>query len=257
MLRGHIAKRGAKIFGRLIAMRKIGGSILTYILVFLLIGGVGFLVTNGTRLIGENNSMQKEAKIALEDYVSTGKELPVGEYVSYEVRWVLGPFATETETSTTNGIKATAGVNSYYFLFLDEPGDDLSVMALEVKNAKDIEALDQMSSWLENVDGFPYNGKTLKVQGTLKEMKDTELISIYNSDVLSWLGVSSSDPAVRHLILDTTAGRGGLYGIIFGAAAVLVLAAVFYSRAKKKNAASAAVPATEPVSCSYDPEWKA
>ena len=47
-------------------MKKVGGAILRAIIAILLVGGIGFLVTNGTRLINENNSMQKEAKIALE-----------------------------------------------------------------------------------------------------------------------------------------------------------------------------------------------
>ena len=79
-------------------MKKVGGAILRAVVIILLVGGIGFLVTNGIRLFDEHNSMQKEAKIALEDSLSSGQELPVGEYVSYEARWVLGPFATETET---------------------------------------------------------------------------------------------------------------------------------------------------------------
>ena len=63
-------------------MKKVGGAILRAIIAILLVGGIGFLVTNGTRLINENNSMQKEAKIALEDYLSSGQDLPVGEFVS-------------------------------------------------------------------------------------------------------------------------------------------------------------------------------
>ena len=55
--------------------------------------------------------MRREVKISLEDYIHDGK-FPKGEYVSLEVRWILGPYATETKTETTNGISATAGMAS-------------------------------------------------------------------------------------------------------------------------------------------------
>ena len=232
-------------------MKKVGSSILVYILGVILVGVIGFLVTSGSRLFNENNSMQKTAKIALEDYLSTGQELPVGEYVSYEVRWVLGPFATETETQSTNGISATSGVKSYYYLFLDE-GDSLSLMALEVENAKDNQTLEQMSDWLTSVDGFPENGNTLKVQGQLKEMKDAELRKMYSSDLQEIFGVSPTDPAVHYLVLDTTAGRDGIFLIIAAVAVAALVIVVIVKKTKKK--APAPAPTPEPAPVSYDPE---
>lgn len=233
-------------------MKNAGKSILTAIVMILIVGVLGFLLTNGLRLIDEHNSVQKEAKLALEDYLSTGKELPVGEYVSYEVRWVLGPFATETKTQSTNGIKATSGEMSYYFLFLEEP-DGLSIMALEAQNVQEVETLNHMSDWLADREGFPYGGSTLKVQGKLREMKDAELLRLYKSDLLSIFGLSSNDPAVRYLILDTTAGREGPFLIVAGAAVAILLIVLIRNKAKKKAAATAAAP----VSYSYDPERKA
>ena len=99
-------------------LANIGKTLLRYIVAILVIGVAAFLLTNGTRYLNENNAMQQEAKIALEDYISSGKEFPTGEFVSLNARWVLGPFATETSTSTTNGIEATSGVAYYYFLVL-------------------------------------------------------------------------------------------------------------------------------------------
>ena len=208
-------------------MKQAGKSILYYIIGFILIGVVGFLFTNGSRYIDEHNNMQKEAKIALEDYTSTGRAFPVGEYVSYEARWVIGPFATETQSSTTNGVKATSGVSSYYYLVLD----DATLMAVKVNNAKDLETLEQMSNWLSSVQGFPTNGKTLKLQGDLREMTDQKVLSYYREGALSIFGLPSSDPAVRYLLLDTTAGREGIYLIIFGVIGLIVLAVVL---SKKK-----------------------
>ncbi len=218
-------------------MKKVGGTILRYLLAFVLIGALGFLVTNGLRLIDEHNSVQKTAKIALEDYLSSGQELPVGEYVSYEARWVLGPFATETETRSTNGISATAGVTSYYYLVLGK-SEPQSILALAVQNAEDNKTLEQMSDWLLGVDGYPRSGNTLKVQGKLREMKDLKLRSLYSEDIQSIFGVSATDPSVQYLVLDTTAGRDGVFLIVAGAAVALLLIVVIYKKAKKKTAAA-------------------
>lgn len=230
-------------------MKKAGSAILRYVIIFAVFAVLGFLLTSGLRMFHERSSMQKEAKIALEDYLSTGKDLPVGEYVSYEVRWVIGPFATETETSNTNGISATAGVKSYYYLLLDE-GDTLSLMALGVENAQDNRTLERMSDWLLSVEGYPYGGETLKVQGKLSEMTDSELRSYYSESIQSIFGVSPNDPAVRYLVLDTTAGRDGILLIAAAAAVALLVIVVFVKKAKNKAPAptAAASPKT------YDPE---
>ena len=213
-------------------MKNVGKSILVYVVVFALIALLGVMVTSGSRYINEHAS-QRDAKIALEDYLSTGRQLPVGKYVSYQARWVLGPFATKTSTSTTNGATATSGVSSYYYLFLEEP-DGLSVMVMEVNNVKENQTLEQMSDWLMSVDGFPYGGPTAKVQGTLRELNETKLRNLYIDDLRTNLGLSSDDPAVRYLLLDTTDGRGGIYLVLFGSAAALILIAVLVHKAKNK-----------------------
>ena len=235
-------------------MKKVGGAILRAIIAILLIGGIGFLATNGMRLINENNSMQKEAKIALEDYLSSRQDLPVGEFISYEARWVLGPFATETETSTTNGISATASELSYYYLILEE-GDGLSLMALKAQNAQMNETLERMSDWLLGVDGFPYGGEILKVQGKLEEMKDTELRRYFSEDLQEIFGLSADDPAVHYLVLDTTAGRDGIFLIAAAVAVAALLIVVIVKKTKKKAPApAAAAPAGADAPRPYDPE---
>lgn len=210
--------------------------ILRFIIGIVIVGAVAYLFTSGTRIIDENNNMQRSAKVALEDYIDTGKALPVGEYVSLEARWVIGPFATETSTSTTNGIKATSGVDYYYFLVLE----DGTVMALESNNKKDRQILDRMSNWLVSVDGYPMNGETIKLNGKLKELKGNDLLNLYRSNIISTFGISSSDPSVRYLVLDTTAGRETVYLIIVGVVAVGIIAAVVSGKRKKKKAQQAA-----------------
>ena len=215
-----------------------GKRILTAIAGIVAVGLIAWLVTNGTRYFNEHNSMQREAKIALEDYIQSGKDFPVNEYVSLEARWVIGPFAEETSTSTTNGIKATSGVAEYYFVVLE----DGTYMALKTENAKEIETLDRMTDWLLSVEGYPMKGETLKVQGKLREIKDKDLLSLYRTNILSVFGISASDPSVRFLYLDTTTGREAPYYIIGGviAAAIIVLIIANKSKKKKLQAAQAA-----------------
>ena len=212
-----------------------GASALYYIVAFVFMGAAAFLWTTGARYLDENNGMQREAKIALEDYIAGGREFPVGEYVSLNLRWVIGPFATETSTSTTNGIKATSGVAYYYFAVLE----DETVMVIKSKNTQDRAVLDRMSDWLISVDGYPMNGETFRVQGKLRKMTDQKLTELYSDNLYSIFGLSSNDPAVRYLVLDTAAGREMLYLIICGCAAAAIAALVIAHRTKKKKALAA------------------
>lgn len=221
-------------------MNKLKG-IGAYVILFIVVGILGYLATTGFRYLDEHNSMQKEAQIALEDYIGGDKDLPVGEYVSLEARWVIGPFATETSTRTTNGIEATSGEAEYYYLVLE----DATVMALKTSNAQEKTTLTRMSDWLMSVDGYPWDGETLKVQGKLRRMTDKQLTELYNKYLQNTFGLSSSDSSVRFLVLDTTAGRSGLYLILGGAAVVIILIAVVAAKKKKKKAQPPEAPANE------------
>ncbi|MBR5380195.1 MAG: hypothetical protein IK140_06640 [Clostridia bacterium] len=70
-----------------------GKRILGAIVGIIAVGLIAWLVTNGTRFLNANNSMQREAKTALEDYIDGNQDFPMNEYVSLEARWVIGPFA--------------------------------------------------------------------------------------------------------------------------------------------------------------------
>ena len=133
--------------------------------------------------------------------------------------------------------------------------DGLSLMALKAQNAQVNETLERMSDWLMSVDGFPYGGETLKVQGKLEEMKDTELRRYFSEDLQEIFGISPNDPAVRYLVLDTTEGRDGILLILAAAAVALLLIVVIIKKAKKKAPAPvAAAPAGADAPRPYDPE---
>ncbi len=214
-------------------MKKFGGTILAWILILVVGGAIGWLYASAGRVIGDHNNTQRKADISLNDYVNNGQEFPVGKYVSLDVRWVLGPYATYTHTSTTNStFTATSSVEYYYLVMLEND----TFMSLCTRNAAERETLDRMAAWLLRVDGFPMNGETLKVQGNLKNLTEQDLKKYYN-EFLTECGVSLTDSRIRYIVLDTTAGREGLYLYIFGGIAVVALILFIRKKMKKKESA--------------------
>ena len=173
--------------------------------------------------------MQRKAEISLNQIIDRGEELPVNEYVSFEARWVIGPIATQTTTSNMRGsLSATTGVDYYYYCILE----DMTVIGLQAAAANDVEALDRMSDWLLDVEGYPMNGETLLMQGQLEKLTDPDLKSIYN-EYLSIFELSPNDPEVHYLVLNTTAGR--LDWVIYCGAAVIIIFVVVLVRIKKNG----------------------
>lgn len=218
-----------------------GSALLRYVIGIVVAMVIFYLFSEGGNLLRQNNNSQRKAEISLNDYIDQGKEFPEKEYVSLNVRWVIGPYATETTTSTygprgsSGGLTATTGVNYFYYVVLD----DMTLMTIKSANNAEVETLDRMSEWLLGVDGFPTNGETFTLQGKLEKMTQSDLLKEYKSN-LSIFGLTENDPEVRYLVLDTTEGREGMYiGIVIVVAAI-VIALVIRSRGKKKKAQEAA-----------------
>ena len=214
-----------------------GSAMLRYIIGIVAATVIFYLVSEGGNLLRQNNNSQRKAEISLNDYIDQGKAFPEKEYVSLNVRWVIGPYATETTTSTygprgsSGGLTATTGVNYFYYVVLE----DMTLMTIKSANNAEVETLDRMSEWLLNVDGFPMNGETYTLQGKLEKMTEADLLAEYKAN-LSIFGLTANDPEVRYLVLDTTEGREGLYiGIVIVVAAVII-ALIIRSRGKKKKA---------------------
>lgn len=218
-----------------------GSAMLRYIIGIVVAMVIFYLFSEGGNLLRQNNNSQRKAEISLNDYIDQGKAFPEKEYVSLNVRWVIGPYATETTTSTygsrysDGGLTATTGVNYFYYVVLE----DMTLLTVKTANNAEVETLDRMSEWLLNVDGFPMNGETFTLQGKLEEMTQADLLKEYKAN-LSIFGLTENDPEVRYLVLDTTEGREGLYiGIVIVVAAVII-ALVIRSRGKKKKAQESA-----------------
>lgn len=214
-----------------------GTAMLRYIIGIVAAIAIFYLFSEGGNLLRQNNNSQRKAEISLNDYIDQGKEFPEKEYVSLNVRWVIGPYATETTTSTygsrysKGGLTATTGVNYFYYVVLE----DMTLMTVKTANNAEVDVLDKMSDWLLDVDGYPTNGQTFTLQGKLKKMTQSDLLKEYKAN-LSIFGLTASDPEVRYLMLDTTEGREGMYiGIVIVIAAI-VIARVIIKRGKKKKA---------------------
>lgn len=204
-----------------------------------IIAAVAFvLVVSGLtmlfRYINEHNDSQRTAEIALEDYIGTDKEFPVGKFVSVEARWVLGPFAEETSTTSSYGIETTSGVCEYYFLVLE----DMSVMAIKTQNLQEIETLNRMSEWLMKRIGYPKTGETIRLQGKLTKLTNSQLLSFYREDAADAFRLSATDPALRALVLDTTAGRESVYIYLGVAWMALLFGGLVWRHSKKKRQAA-------------------
>ena len=216
-----------------------GGSFLGLIIGIVILGLVGWGLTNLYRTIDENNNSQKQADISLNEYVDSGKDLPVGEYVSLDVRFVAGPYATNTHTETTNYIfTATTAEDDYYVVMLE----DNSIISVCTANKAEKEKLNKLAEWWNSVDGTPMTGEVVRLQGDLKEMgkssdNEKELMDYYKSFLQS-ADVSPYDQRVHYVYLDTKTGRTSYIGWVIGGAAVLILILWFRSRSKKKKAAA-------------------
>lgn len=186
-------------------------------------------------LLGANSlSLQRSAKIALEDFTDSGRELPVGEYVSYEARVVLGPFAYKSTTSFFNSMKLNAAETGYFYFLLLGDG---TLMAINTANDEEKAAFDRISERLLASDEVTTDGETVRINGRLKEFKDEELREIYRSEIGNVFGISPDDPGVRYLILDTTAGREHVFYIGFAALVALIAGFIIAGQHKGKRKA--------------------
>ena len=186
-----------------------------------------------------NQSLQKKAAINLNEYVDSGAEFPMGEYVSCDVRWVLGPFATNTEYTTWGITQVTNRVDNYYFLVLE----DMTLMTLCASDKATVEKLNAMSDWLSGVNGFPMSGETFTVQGELRRLTDSELRDFFTSDAKTVFGLDADDEAMRYVVLNTNSGTERFIALV-AAGVVLIIAAVALITRRKKPALAPNIPET-------------
>ncbi len=171
-------------------------------LILLFTGLIAFAALIALRLVGgDNNPLRQNAKLRLEDYLSSGEALPLGQYVSVDARWVLGPFAIETSMESSGDGTDDEDASYYYYLRLK----DGSVMALKSEDKDELQVLDRMSEWLMQTPLYPLNGETLHLQGKLKEFPNARLTQLFDEVFEDAFGVKPQDKA-RYVLMDTNAG---------------------------------------------------
>ena len=92
-----------------------GSALLRYVIGIVVAMVIFYLFSEGGNLLRQNNNSQRKAEISLNDYIDQGKEFPEKEYVSLNVRWVIGPYATETTTSTYGPRGSSGGLTGSFF----------------------------------------------------------------------------------------------------------------------------------------------
>lgn len=215
------------------------GSFARLTLGLVVIIAVFYAVTFVSNWLHANNNSQRQAQISLNTILEDGGVIPVGEYVSLDARWVIGPYATESAYrelhlfGSDSGLTATTSETDYYYVILE----DDTILSVATANAAEKETLNRMTDWLLGVDGFPMDGETILLQGTLETLKDEELLAFFKENLTNIFGIPASSPMVRTLVLNTAAGReGGNIGFTVAVTAVVAVIVLLAMKRKKKQA---------------------
>lgn len=203
------------------------GKVFKYTALIVLVIAIVLFMTGMNSL-----ALQRKAKIDLKDYVGEGKELPVGEYVCFDARYVFGPFAHKVSTSFFNTVKLNSQVTGYFYYLMLEDG---TLMAVNTANEEEKATFDRISEKLLSANEVITDGETRRVNGRLREIKDEELIKIYQEGVRESFGASPDDPRVRYFTLDTTAGREWVFFAGIGALFVVLLAFITAGQLKGRK----------------------
>lgn len=199
--------------------------------VAMLLGIVGFkAIYGGINAVDQSRSLQQQAEISLNEALEQNQPLPVGEYVSFDVRWVFDSYATNTRTRTYGDNEdkplAKSETVEYYYLIL---ADDLTLMSVATVNEEEIRALNSLTEQTISqilAGGLSEEGDSFLLQGKLIEMDNPEWKSIYE-ETLEDYGLFVPE-MVRYLVLNTGYGREHVYYKLFGALGVIVVIAVVY-----------------------------
>ena len=200
------------------------GSVKASGIIFIILGIV--LAIIGCLILAVNSSYMISGECKdLQSYIEEEKPYPTGEYVKLEVKSAFGPYAELKKT--TNGIPT--GTTQYYVLWLD----DDNLISLAVSGKKNYELMDKVcSETSSSADG--YSTTIFQAEGKLKNISNKEQLKYYNEAVD---GADEMGLTVKTVEIDCTDSRSSLWGIfaiLVGLGAVLVLVGIAYIK-KAKN----------------------
>lgn len=206
--------------------------ILSLLVVFMLFYPANELIN----WISANDNLQRTAEISLNTFIDDGKEFPTGEYVELEVRWIIGPYASTTESNTLRQRGADTGLTvegkkiKHYYAILE----DDTIMSIATAIDKEKQILNRMSDWLLNVEGYPTDGETLVLQGKLKNFDDKEILGFYKEGIEKVFGLDPDSSDVRTVMLDTGSGRFGKFIVIAEIVVTVILLIILLHIFRKK-----------------------
>ncbi len=132
----------------------------------------------------------------------------MNQFASITLNSCLGSFATEKHTFYF----IPTGESTYYLTLLD----DNSIMAVKVKNQKDVDTLEKMTSETYASSKF-YSKETITLEGRIETITSGEIQKYYD-EALVKLGVkdekgSKTDNGIkmRYICLNATENRGSLW----------------------------------------------
>lgn len=219
--------------------RGFGSMILSYLLYAIVAVAVIALFSGGQNWLHSHNRVFREGSAEnLNEIIAAGQELPMDQFVSLEVKGVLGTYATNTTSNTSNlsgGAKFTSGVDYYYAVVLED-GRIITVIACD---RQDTDGLNAVSDALDAYAGsgslfddpaFP----SYTITGKLRELTDQKVIGYYNS-TLSAAGFDSASFGYTTIALDASAVRTDRVLLVVGAVALGLVILILARRSARKR----------------------
>lgn len=213
-----------------------GGRILGY-LVYIIVGIVIIAIFSGGQnwLHQHNGFLRQGDAPSLNEMRARGEDFPEGQFVSLEVKGVLGNYATNTSSTETHGAKFQTGMDYYYLVVLD----DLTVMTVIASDEEDIRQLDALVEAVSNYDSdispfadpeFP----SYTITGKVEELTNKDILR-YFDEALAYGGLNDAYLTITHYAVNASAVRTDrvLLCIVLPIAALILIAILIHRRNKR------------------------
>lgn len=214
------------------------GSRMLGVLVYIIVGIVIIAIfSGGQNYLHQHNSFLRQGDApSLNEMRARGEAFPEGQFVSLEVKGVLGNYATNTSSTETHGAKFQTGVDYYYLVVLE----DLTVITVIASDQEDIRQLDALVDAVNK-----YNGTSLfsepdfpsyTITGKVQELKNKDVLRYYD-EALSYGGFDNSYFNVTHIAVNASDVRTDkvLLYIVLPIAALILIAILIHRRNKRNR----------------------
>ena len=213
------------------------GSRMLGVLVYIIVGIVIIAIFSGGQnwLHQHNGFLRQGDAPSLNEMRARGEDFPEGQFVSLEVKGVLGNYATNTSSTETHGAKFQTGVDYYYAVILD----DLTVLSVIASDQEDVRQLNALAEAQEQYTGDNLfqdpNFPSYTITGKVQELKNQEVLRYFNEALPASILYNSSFTVTHYAVnaSDVRTDRVLLYIVL--PIAVLILIAILIHRRNKRN----------------------